>query len=31
MGFDITDSTFYEPAHFTNLLQTIPLDSLNKK
>lgn len=27
----MTDNTFYEPNHFTHLLQTLPLDSLNRK
>lgn len=31
MGFGMTDNTFYEPNHFTHLLQTLPLDSLNRK
>lgn len=31
LGFNITDSVFYEPNHFTHLLQTLPLDELNRK
>lgn len=31
MGFALADNTFYEPNHFTHLLQTTPLDSFNRK
>jgi hypothetical protein len=31
LGFAMGDSTFYEPNHFTHLLQTQPLDALNRK
>ena len=31
MGFDMEDCTFYEPNHFTVLMQTKPLDSLNRQ
>lgn len=31
MGFNMTYSTFYEPNHFTHLLQTLPLDELNRQ
>ncbi len=31
MGFGLNDITFYKPNHFTVLLQTLPLDSLNRK
>ncbi len=30
MGFNMTYSTFYEPNHFTHLLQTLPMDELNR-
>jgi len=31
LGFSLTDTTYYEPNHFTHLLQTTPLDSFSKK
>jgi hypothetical protein len=31
MGFNMTYSIFYEPNHFTHLLQTLSLDDLNRK
>lgn len=31
MGFNMTYSIFYEPNHFTHLLQTMPLDEFNRQ
>jgi hypothetical protein len=30
MGFSMTYSMFYEPNHFSHMLQTVQLDNLNR-
>lgn len=31
LGFTLCDSTYYEPLHFTDLLQKNPMDNLTRK
>jgi hypothetical protein len=31
MGFNLTDVTFYMANHFTNFLQTNPIDNMEKR